>query len=125
MKIPAVFMAPLLGLCLAIPAFAEERLDHFQGKAAETLEDAVANFREYNNRMAALVNKGALSAQDLHRIHEITYTLENALEKIRDELENLAEVLEDVHVASETADVEMVRNRGRIYLETAGQIVRH
>lgn len=125
MKIPVLFMAPLLALFIAAPSFAEQRPDHYQGKAVESLEDAVVNFREYNNRMAALVNKGALSAQDLHRIHEITYTLENALEKIRQELSDLAEVLEEVHVASETADADTVKSRGRVYLETAGQVVRH
>lgn len=125
MKIPAVFLASLLSFCVALPALAEQRPDHFEGKPAETLDEAVSNFREYNNRLAALVNKGALSAQDLHRVHEITYTLENALEKIREELAELAEVLEEVHVASEMADADSVRSRGRIYLETAGQVVRH
>lgn len=125
MKFTALFSASLLALWLVVPAFAEQRPDHYQGKAAETIEDAVANFREYNNRLAALVNKGALSDQDLSRIHEMTYTLENALEKIREELEDLADVLEEVHVASETADADRVKSRGRAYLETAGQIVRH
>jgi len=104
-------------------ANAEERHEHFKGLPAETLETAVQNFSEYNNRLAAIVAKDELTASDLATIHELTYTLENALEKINDELVALAELLEEVHVASETADGASTVEKGRAYLGTARTVI--
>lgn len=52
-------------------------------------------------------------------IHELTYTLENALETIAEALGNIAELLEEVHVASETFDVDTIQNSGASYLQAA------
>lgn len=119
------FAALLLIFSLAVPslAFADERPDHYQGKAAETLEQALANFSEYNKKFAAVLAKKELVAADMHQVHELTYTMENALEKIREELEELAQTLEEVHVASESADVAAVKKHGELYLDTARKIV--
>jgi hypothetical protein len=104
-------------------AQAEERYDHFKGLPAETLETAVQHFSEYNNRLAAIVAKDEMTASDLATIHELTYTLENALEKINNELVGLADLLEEVHVASETADAASTVEKGRAYLDTARTVV--
>lgn len=100
-----------------------ERPDHFKGLPADTLEDAVKNFSEYNQKLATVLDKSELSAADLATIHELTYTLENALEKIGAELTALAETLEEVHVASETADSKTVLSKGREYLSTARKVI--
>lgn len=110
-------------LPLATPALADDRPDHFKGKPAETLEQALANFSEYNAKLKEILNKQTLTAQDSHQVHELTYTLENALERIEDELENLAETLESLHVASETAATDKVRALGTQYLDKAQQII--
>lgn len=110
-------------LGLSLPVLADDRPGHYEGEPAETLEQAVANFSEYNSRLEAILGKGELSSADLHEVHELTYTLENALEKLRDEMEDLAEVLEEVHVASENADAATVMSRGRLYLETSRQVI--
>ncbi|QJD59727.1 hypothetical protein HG264_12835 [Pseudomonas sp. gcc21] len=102
---------------------ATERPDHFKGEAAETLPQAVSNFSEYNEKLSALVEKDELTAAELHQVHELTYTLENALGKIQSELAELAETLEEVHVASEQSDAETVKTKGSEYLETSRQIV--
>ncbi|AGA32292.1 hypothetical protein TVNIR_0592 [Thioalkalivibrio nitratireducens DSM 14787] len=118
--LPAALLCAFLGLG---GATAEERIDHFNGLPAETLEDAVQNFSEYNNRLAAIVAKDELTASDLATVHELTYTLENALEKINDELAALADLLEEVHVASETADAASTVEKGRAYLDTARTVI--
>jgi hypothetical protein len=118
---PALLAA---GLLLSLPALAEDRPDHFKGKPADTLKEAVSNFAEYNRKLDKLLKQKTLATKDLHEIHVLTYTLENALEKIRADLGELAETLEAVHVASENADAEAVRQQGRAYLDTAREVIR-
>jgi len=103
---------------------ADDRPDHFKGKPAETLEQAVANFSEYNGKLAKILAKDTLSPKELHLVHELTYTLENALEKINAEFVELAKMLETVHMASETADAKTVKHQGLRYLNTALQAIK-
>ena len=118
--IPATLLLALLTLGVAA---ASDPVQHFKGLPADTLEDAVRNFSEYNSRLAAIVGKGELAAADMATVHELTYTLENALERINDDLAALADLLEEVHVASETGDQTAVMAKGRAYLETARTII--
>lgn len=113
----------LLGLAIGGVANADDRAEHFEGLPAETLEDAVQNLSEYNDRLQAILDRDDLSSQDLAEVHELSYTLENALHKISTEFDDLAVTLEDVHLASESADAETVREQGRAYLETARKVV--
>lgn len=116
----SIALACLLGV--AIPALADERPDHYAGEPSETLEQAVSNFSEYNDKLKDLLSKDELSASDLNEVHQLTYTLENAVEKIRSEYADLAEVLEEVHVASETNEPSTVKEKGQAYLETSKQL---
>ena len=100
-----------------------EGVEHFKGLPAETLEAAVKNFSEYNKKLEAVLDKGTLTAADLATVHELTYTLGNALEKINAEFTALAETLEAVHVASESADSAAVMTRGREYLSVSRQVI--
>lgn len=104
-------------------ARADERVDHFEGEPAETLEQAVANFSEYNARLADLMAQDELSAADLAMIHELTYTLENALGKINTELTDLSDTLEALHLATEALDARAARAHGREYLGAAAQVI--
>ncbi len=104
-------------------AHADERPEHFKGKPAETLEVAVANFAEYNERLAAVLAAETLSDEDFVTIHELTYTIENALGRINQEVQGLAEMLEEIHVASESFDGETIGQTGPVYLRTAGQLI--
>jgi|TARA_R110000851_G_scaffold328522_1_gene499412 membrane-bound lytic murein transglycosylase len=105
-------------------ALASERPDHFHGKPADTLEAALTNFAEYNRELAAILKKEEVTSIDMAQIHELTYTLENALNKIRSDLNGLAETLEKVHVASERAETGVVRVQGSAYLNLADKIIR-
>lgn len=112
-----------LVLLVASPAVLADRADHFEGKPADTLAEAVANMSEYNEQLAAILAQEALSPQDMHNVHQLTYTLENALEKIRAEVVEVADVLEAVHVASETSDPDTVKAQGAVYLHTMGTLI--
>ncbi|AHF01735.1 hypothetical protein THIAE_08170 [Thiomicrospira aerophila AL3] len=97
---------------------------HFKGVPSETYEQAVANLAEYNPKLAAIVAKESLTPKDMADIHQLTYTLENAIERIKEHLEMTAETLEDVHQASEKAQYDIARDQGRIYLEQSRVFVK-
>jgi mannitol-1-phosphate/altronate dehydrogenase len=118
-----LFAVTLFALSASGSAFAQ-RPDHFEGRKAQTLKEAVANFSEYNKKLSAILAKRDLAPEDMVKIHELTYTLENALDKIRAETAALAQTLEEVHVASERQDAKTVKARGQSYLRTAREIVR-
>ncbi len=118
MKAKITLLFALAAMAL-MPAMAQDRPDHFHGKSPETLSQALEYFSEYNAKVAELLAKEELDIHDLVAIHELTYTLENSLEKNRSELAELADMLEDLHVATETADYEGARTHGRAYLEKA------
>lgn len=106
---------PLLAI-LAGPTTAEERIGHFAGKPAETLQQAVSNFAEGNQELQQLLN-GELSNEDMGKIHMLSYTLENALGKLNEEMQVLSVLLEQVHLASETGKHQVVKGSGKAYME--------
>ncbi len=93
----------------------DQRPDHFQGKPSETMEQAFQNLAQYNKEMEALL-KGELSNKDMLEIHKLSYTLENALERIRKEVVILAADLEHIHVASENMDKKTIKEKSPEYL---------
>lgn len=108
-------------LFLADAGIAQEDLQrppHFKGLEAPTLAVAVANLTSHNQRLKQRL-AGNITGEDVVAIHELTYTLENALETIAEALGNIAELLEEVHVASETFDVDTIQNSGASYLQAA------
>ena len=117
--------AGIVALSLSAMGWADsDRPAHAKGEPADTLQQAVTNMSEYNSKLEALLAKDELGAKDLHEVHMITYTLENALQKIQADLEATAEVLEEVHIASETNKPEVVKEKGHVYLETTGTLVK-
>lgn len=110
-------------LTLGAQASAEERIAHHQVKPAETLDQAVDNFAAYNSRLAAILRKKTLDADDIVAIHEITYTLENALARINADLSTLADTLEALHLATEKADLDATLQHGTAYLDTARKVI--
>jgi predicted RNase H-like HicB family nuclease len=127
MTMKKLLVAAVLGtLTLGSTAFASgpgEQYRHFTAQSAENLPQAVANFSEYNNKLQAVLD-GPLTDADIATVHELTYTLEDALEKINSALEELAETLEAVHQASEKLDREAVLKNGRDYLEVSRQVIK-
>lgn len=105
----------------ALPASEDEHseVDHFSGKEAKTLREAVANLNEYNDRLEKVLNKDELSAEDLHKVHKLSYTIENALKRIQTELGTMAGDLETMHLSSERAEADTARKHGKAFLEQA------
>lgn len=113
-------LAGLLGFAVSAQA---TDVEHFKGLPAETLEQAVVNFAEYNQKLATVLS-GEIDNQAMVEVHELTYTLENALAKIHAEVAELVDTLEELHLASEAFDAEAVKAQGDTYLSVATQIVK-
>ena len=113
--------ALLFGLSMGVYAHDDERPDHFEGEASETLEEAQARFAETNRRIADILAQDEVTMLDMAEIHKLTYTLENAIERIDQEYDRLEEQLEALHLASEGADVARVRSLADTYLKNAGR----
>lgn len=97
-----VIIAIVSMLAFASFSFAEEeRLGHFEGKEASTLEVTIVNLTEANARLRELLKK-TLEPKDVVEIHELSYTAENALAEIAEEQVRLAALMEEVHLASES-----------------------
>ena len=116
----SLLMASLLALSSV--TFASEAR-HFKGEKAETLSQAVQQFSEQNKKLAAILQKGAIEPKEMADIHIMTYTLENALAKLKSELDTIEELLEDVHKASEYGETQKVLKQGQKYLEKAQTLV--
>lgn len=118
----------VLGIGLAAivasrPAAADERPDHYQAKPAETLQQAVANLNEYNDRLASILAGDEIGVAEMNDVHQLTYTLETALARLDAELAAAADALETVHQASESRDGAAIRQAGRRYLDTLAEIL--
>jgi len=90
--------------------------DHFEGKPSETVTEAVENLSTHTDELVALT-KSELGPVEMARVHEVTYTLENALARINEEYDSVAEALEAVHQASERADADTVKVETEAYAE--------
>lgn len=119
----ARFAAFALGTCLATSTLASERLAHFKGVPSTSLEEAVTHLADYNQRLADTLAQ-ELTSERMAEVHMLSYTLENALKKIDEELQQIAATLEEVHIASETADPQTVKAQGARYLEAARTLVK-
>mgnify|MGYP006142342975 CR=1 FL=1 len=113
----------LSSVLLSTQVLASERPDHYKGKPADTLEQAVANFSEYNQKLNTLL-KAELTPQAMAEIHQLTYTIEVALEKIHTETGKLKDTLEQVHVASEHMDMASAKRSGDAYIKAAQTLVK-
>jgi len=109
-------------LTTAVAHASDDRPDHFKGKAVETIAQAQANISEYNRQMAKILAADSLNAESLAKIHNITYTLENALEHIENQIEKLQEELEEIHLASERNDKKTIRRVAPSYLSHSKEL---
>ena len=112
----------LAAICLSVGAgsvLAEKRPEHYEGKSAASLEEALANLGEANRAIAGLLQDGAAEPAELAELHRITYTAENALEKVSEELIRLQALLETLHLSSEAFDEPAVLRAGPRYLENS------
>lgn len=100
----------------------EQKYQHFKPEPAENLQQAIMNLVEYNAKLQEIVN-GDLSAQDMAKVHELTYTLEVALARLSKELDVAANSLEEVHLGSEQMNKPRVKGFGKDYLNTLNHLL--
>lgn len=111
---------PVVTFCFSLLApslYAEERYNHFPALDAPDLPTAVCHLSRYNKKLTNIVNADDISVEDLVKVHELTYTLENALMKVQESLQVAAADLESVHLASESIDYNTVKLSGLTYLK--------
>jgi hypothetical protein len=101
-----------------------DRAQHFEGKPAKTLDQALSNLRKANKQMETLLAKDELSSDDMNQIHKLSYTMENAMARLDEELEGMANDLEWVHKASERLDEKTIRAKGGAYLKATGELTK-
>jgi plastocyanin len=117
--IPAVAGIAILG-GIAFFAFTPkqqvERISHYEGQVINSTDDAFAALETNNKKIAAILKADSLSASDMEAIHEISYTLESAIDTLIQEkagsakiLENTDEAIQAVHYSSENHDEEELR----------------
>lgn len=104
-------------LLFGTAAQADDRPAHFKGATASSWSEAQDNLTKYNKELADILAQDKLTPQDGAKVHELTYSLENALEYMEEAIEELAEQLEEVHVASEKNELDTIKNKGTIYLD--------
>lgn len=121
----SLFNTVVLSIAIAaipLSSLADDEVDHFKGKPANTLDEALVNLEEYNGKLAAEFKDGKFKLEQLHKIHELTYTLENALHRLEQEVEDVQETLEELHKASEYGRLEEANKVAAEYLEKAQKI---
>ena len=122
MKTTLQIAAAAAALLFAALAFADDDYEHYKGEPSKTLEQAVANLSEYNNRLEKVL-AGELTPEAMNEVHQLTYTLENALQKINEEAADLTDILEEVHLASESNQPAVVKERGEAYLAVSRTLI--
>lgn len=118
-----VSMIMTTGLTVGFAASADDaRPVHFKAEPVTSLEQAIQVFREHNARLAEILD-GEVNNQAIAEIHMLTYTLENALERINNDAAGLAETLEALHLSSEKYNAGEVKKFGAAYLDRATKLV--
>lgn len=105
------------------PAHASETgTDHYTAGEIASVRDAVRTLGTSGDAIAAVLEKENLGVQELEQIHEISYTIEAAVKKLREsgkfetgKLDTLASTVEEIHLASEYHLEEIVRKYFKDY----------
>jgi hypothetical protein len=105
-----------------LPVMAHEHDDdegdsaqHFAAKAAPDVNTALCNLAEFNAILNDVTAAQSLDPVAMVKVHELTYTLENALARLDKTLEATAVALEEVHLASERMDEAVVKTQSQKY----------
>lgn len=102
---------------------ADDDYKHFPSLDAPNTQIALCNLATFNEKLAAIANKKELTPEDMVKVHELTYTLENAVMRLQKDLDTIAVDLEKVHKASERLDDQTIKNDGGKYLKATGLLL--
>lgn len=70
-----------------------------------------------------MISDNNVDLKEMGQIHQMTYSMENALRKIKAEVAEMEVLLEEVHEGSEHAGNKAVIIEGKKYLEKAQKLV--
>jgi len=96
-----------LGVSLVSLADAEDRLPHYRSEKPATLVEARSSFKRALMDVAVLLKSESVDIAKLEKVHQLSYSLEAAIERFQDEepkvsgLKELADAVEELHLASE------------------------
>lgn len=122
MKIKLTALVATL-LCASTITQADEKYRHFPSLTAENTTVALCNLATFNQKLQAIVNKKQLTPEDMVKVHELTYTLENAVIRLQKDLDTIAVDLEKVHKASEVLAEKTIKKSGGEYLSATNDIL--
>ncbi len=91
--------------------------DHFEAIESLDIPSALCNLATYNAKLTEITDEDEIPTADMVKVHELTYTLENAIQKIQSELTVIAADLEEVHLSSETMEQSKVKDFTNKYME--------
>lgn len=98
------------------PARADDRPDHFEGETSTSFADAIDRLADANRRLRELTEGRTPTPAELHEIHVASYTMENAIARLRADLDTAAAALGRLHLASERGESAAVESAAREYL---------
>lgn len=91
-------------------------VDHFKGKASPDLKSALCNLKEFDAKLKLATTGNKLTPEQMAEVHQLTYTLEVAVQRVQSELVIVAEELENAHKGSEVMANEKVKKGAQAYL---------
>lgn len=97
-------------------AQADDKFSHFPSLDSPSTSVALCNLAEFNQKLQAIVNKKTITTEDMVKVHELTYTLENAVIRLQKDLKTISVDLEKVHKASEHLKADVITGSGTNYL---------
>ncbi len=121
----AMLLATVVGIVTLAsqPTLASDRPAHFKGEAIASQQQVLSTLAETNAKLTAIL-AGELNPTTMTEVHQLTYTLENALALIPAADDEIKEVLEEVHLGSESMDAERIRSNGEYYLQLAKKLTK-
>ena len=118
-----LLITSILLLSASQTTFADEKYDHFPSLESGDINTALCNIKHYNEKLAVITSKTELPAEDMVKVHELTYTLENAVNFLRETLKQVSVDLEEVHKASERLEPNIIKSAGESYLSPTTTLV--
>lgn len=105
-------------MAIASTSFASDD-KHFKGEMPTTYLQAQQQLAEGKAELARILEDGKVSIVEMGKIHQLTYSLENSLEFMEQEMERIQETLERVHKGSEHGTNEQVFNDAQQFLKNS------
>ncbi len=101
-----LYLLAIVALLFLSPVHAEEyeddaRIDHYEAHEPKDVDEAKAILRKKTDEM-----KAAYEEKDYETIHRLSYDLEAAGEFMLEHVEEMLELIEEVHVISEEQEEE-------------------